>query len=91
MWLLVSLGRGRTSTWHEELGLMMTVLPPLRDEERTPDAEGGILGCECSVCRELRLEDDDRIVFTARDLLRAWSEGFRSGVTARLRHAEDES
>lgn len=67
---------------------MTGLLPPLRDEERTPDTEGGIIGCECSACRELRLEDDDRIWFTARDLIRAWSEGFRSGITARLRHAE---
>lgn len=44
-----------------------------------PEASGAIVGCECGWCRELRLRDDDRISYTAREMARAWIEGWIDG------------
>lgn len=46
-----------------------------------PDTQpGAMVGCECSCCREARLNDDDRIIHTARDVVRAYAEGWRDGA-----------
>lgn len=41
---------------------------------------GSYVGCECSECREARLNDDEHLVYTALDVARAYAEGWRDGA-----------
>jgi hypothetical protein len=43
------------------------------------ELSGAMVGCECSSCRELRLRDDERMTYTARDLGRAYALGWVDG------------
>jgi hypothetical protein len=66
----------------------VTAIPSPFDDEpdgTTPEASGAIIGCECSACRELRLVDDERITFDARQYAAAWQDGWLTGFDAACR------
>lgn len=58
----------------------LTRCTPLKSREdgmsMDVEASGAHVGRECSLCRELRLRDDDRLRYSARDVAMAYVEGY---------------
>jgi hypothetical protein len=46
-----------------------------------PDHQhGAFQNCFCGECQEARLRDDERIIYGARDLARAYEQGYRDAI-----------
>jgi hypothetical protein len=53
---------------------------PDEDLYIVPDtADGASTNCVCSDCQEARLNDDERITYTAHDVADAWTQGWKTG------------
>jgi hypothetical protein len=74
--------------------MMVAIVAPREataDDDVVDESEisGARVGCECSWCRELRLRDDDRITYTARDLAEVWQDGWLEGYQSGFYRARE--
>jgi hypothetical protein len=64
-------------------------IDPEQDIYIVEEMSGAFTTCECADCREARLNDDERIFYTAHEMADTWTDGFLRGSTSTVQRLRD--